>query len=125
MALDLLRRGAVSRLWWLISTIGGCAIASSLGVDKFGSIAFGVASGVSAGLFQCLILMMRFNKAEWWIAASIAGWAICGITTFSVEGLLITSVLSGIITGATMIWISQHPLRPNKRRRVRIVSTNK
>jgi hypothetical protein len=71
-------------------------------------------------------LMMKFNKAEWWIAASIAGWAISGITTFSIWGLLITSVLSGIVTGCTMIWISNHPVRPmNKRRRVRVVSTNK
>jgi len=126
MALDLLKRGAVSRLWWLMSIIGGCAIASSLGADKSGSIAFGVVVGVSAGLLQYLILMTKFNKAEWWILASIAGWAISGITTFSVWGLLITSVLSGIVSGYTMIWICQHPIGPmNKRRRVRVDSTNK
>jgi hypothetical protein len=102
--------------WWTLTVIAGCMFSFTLSFYSSGPIVFSAAVGTSAGILQWLILMVQFDKAERWILANIVGWAIGGLAGFSVVGLIAT-VASVAITGYTLSWILQHPLRLSTRRR--------
>lgn len=122
----VLRRRIAPMGWWVLVSIIG------FGVGKFagevavqgmptgvGHAVTGAIIGVSIGIAQWLVLRRHVARAEWWVWANIAAWAL-GWSLISLaenaEGLStlmvylvggIGAAVAGIITGIALVWLSR------------------
>lgn len=82
-----------------------------------------VAGGILAGVLQHHILQRQVSHSAWWVPASAVGWGLSviglGIPSFFlpygrpfiVLPLVLASVLLGIVTGGTLIWLLRQPMQ--------------
>jgi hypothetical protein len=77
-------------------------------------------AGLLIGILQWIILKKHFTGSVYWIIASTLGWGICILviflfgllnTQFVVHTFLLGTLLYGMITGATLMWIMQKTLQ--------------
>jgi hypothetical protein len=123
--------------FWVLSSIIGFTISSSIhgvvcyvwgypdNLDHFpGTVVWAMAfvvGGTLAGVLQQRILRRHVRWSAWWVPASVAGWGLSmiglGIPSFFppngrpfiVLPLVLASVLLGIVTGGTLIWLLRQP----------------
>ncbi len=72
--------------------------------------------GAFFGRVQWLVLRGRVRQAGWWVLASAAssaiGWVIGGTMANEARFFgIISAVLSGIIGGIVLAWLTQHPIQ--------------
>ena len=85
-------------------------------------IAFTAAGGLS-GILQQRILRHRVHSSGWWVLASAAGWGSgtgCLVMSYDfffkeqkaagLALLLVSPVVFGVITAATLIWLMRRPI---------------
>jgi hypothetical protein len=71
------------------------------------ALIFAVIGGV-VGLLQWRILKPHFYNSAYWIATSALGWGICIVVTLvSVWAFFIGTLIYGILTATTLLWILQ------------------
>jgi hypothetical protein len=125
--------------FWVLSSIIGFTISSSIhgvvcyvwgypdNLDHFlGTVVWAmafVAGGTLAGVLQQRILRRQVCHSAWWVPASAVGWGLSviglGIPSFFlpygrpfiVLPLVLASVLLGIVTGGTLIWLLRQPMQ--------------
>lgn len=114
---------AFGRNWIAWSAAGGFAgllPAAFAGVLVALGWGFGVALvggivGAGVGFAQWSVLSRRLNRAEWWIAANIAGGAACALLTLAPiiwglpVGLLLGTAVYGYVTGRVFLWLTTQP----------------
>jgi len=132
----LLRRYWPHIGWWILATSLGWVILAAVMVLRYPlSLRFGfeftltwlpvityIICGLIAGLAQWLLLRRRLPHATWWIAASILGWGLIGLTVN--EALKDFSVLSlgflpAMATGAAL-WLLVEKLPPPDGESIRV-----
>jgi hypothetical protein len=124
--------------FWVLSSIIGFTISSSIhgvvcyvwgypdNLDHFlGTVVWAmafVAGGTLAGVLQQRILRRQVCHSAWWVPASAVGWGLgvigLRIPSFFLYGrpfivlpLVLASVLLGIVTGGTLIWLLRQPMQ--------------
>jgi hypothetical protein len=125
--------------FWVLSSIIGFTISSSIhgvvcyvwgypdNLDHFlGTVVWAMAfvvGGTLAGVLQQRILRRQVCHSAWWVPASAVGWGLSviglGIPSFFlpygrpfiVLPLVLASVLLGIVTGGTLIWLLRQPMQ--------------
>lgn len=121
----VLRRQFAPIGWWVLVTAVGFGLgkligeAVALGMPELvGHALSGALIGASVGLAQWLVLRRRLPRAEAWVLANVAAWAV-GWSVISVaEGSawstpVVYAVggfgagLAGIVTAVALIWISR------------------
>jgi len=80
--------------------------------EFLGRLIFGVVVGFIIGLLQMRFLKPYFKNPASWIVASSVGWGICWLASsvpmpLAIAGILFGGVLSGLITGYGIIWMSK------------------
>ena len=85
--------------------------------DSLHSLQLDVAiGGLLVGLMQRRILRSHCSRANWWVPASVAGWALAASTasvTFSGDWdailnlgmILMGGVVLGVVTGGVLLWL--------------------
>jgi hypothetical protein len=82
------------------------ALGWGLGIALVGGI-----FGAGVGVAQWFILRDRLSRTEWWIAANVAGGALCALLTLAPIiqglpiGLLLGTAVYGYITGRALVWL--------------------
>lgn len=131
----LLRHQVTQAGWWVAVSMVGVTIGSALSfvvsqyvlqvaglTAAFASV--GAAVGISVGIVQWLMLRLRFRRAGWWVPASAAGYclgllaAVNAPVAIPVRKALIfgpefgglVGVISGAVTGVTMVWLLRRPV---------------
>jgi hypothetical protein len=62
--------------------------------------------GVSIGTAQWVVLGRRFPRAGWWILATMAGWAVAGVSKQSFDCLsFLTGSAPAALTGVVLVWL--------------------
>jgi len=116
--------GAPSRWVWATAIgLGGLFLVEDLVAvawtefDNMHSLQLDVAiGGLLVGLLQRRILRSHSRGADWWIPASVAGWALAAWTasvTFSgavdavlnLGMILMGGVVLGVVTGGALVWV--------------------
>lgn len=127
----LLRRYWPRSGWWILATSLGWVLTAAVTVLRYPlSLRFGldlastsawlppltyIISGSIAGLAQWLLLRRRLPHAAWWIAASVLGWGLIGITANEALkdfAVLAFGLLPAIATGAAL-WLLVRKLPPS------------
>jgi hypothetical protein len=109
---------------WIGLTVAG-AIAGGLpafGMSLLVALGWGLGTAVVGGIFgagvgiaQYFILQRGLSRAEWWIAANMAGGALCALLTLAPLirglpiGLLLGTAIYGYITGRALLWLQDQP----------------
>jgi len=107
---------------WIGLTIGGAILGGfpAFGMSLVVALGWGLGTAVVGGIFgggvgvaQYFILQRGVSRAEWWIAANVAGGALCALLTLVPLipglpiGLLLGTTLYGYITGQALLWLAQ------------------
>lgn len=73
----------------------------------------GAIAGAVAGFAQHLVLRRYFQRARWWILASIVGWAVAWTVDWTKTGtiaeFIISRAIGGGLTGAVLVAILRRP----------------
>lgn len=118
----LVLRGHLPRTgWWILATLIGYSMPLSFGSFVGGleppwlaGLAMFLEFGVVLGVLQWLVLRGRVGHARWWIAISIAGWAIAAalidlayISGLYVEpfDLLAAFLVPVAVAGGGIVWL--------------------
>ena len=84
-----------------------------------------VIGGLLVGLFQRRVLRSHCDRANWWVLACVAGWALAAGTAavsgvlpsgpsagwlaiLNVGVILLGGVVLGIVTGGALVWMLRH-----------------
>ena len=125
-ALVVRKRIAPAIPWVVVSIIGfgaGKFLADTVEQAMSGLVAMalgGVIIGLLVGITQAVVLLDRFSRAWWWIAANTVGWAVgwsvIGLASGSVDSIAMAYVVGslgaavvGVITAVVLIWLTRHP----------------
>ena len=131
----LLRHRLAQSGWWIVVSVVGMIIgtgvsflASQLVLQVAGLTAaftsVGATVGIGVGIAQWIMLRLQFRHAGWWVMASAAGYAlgllaavnapvaipVAKAIIFGPEFGGLVGVISGAVTGVTMVWLLQRPL---------------
>jgi hypothetical protein len=111
----VLRHRLAPMRWWVVLSILGFGIGKAAGQAvsqglpaALGLVLTGAVIGLSVGIVQWLALQGPLSRAGWWLAASVAGWAVGWIIIGVVEdsvGVAIQWVYLGGATGAAVAGI--------------------
>lgn len=121
----VLRRRFAPMGWWVLVTIVGFGLGKLIGesvaqgmLATVGHAVSGALIGASVGLAQWLVLRRQLPRAEAWVLASVAawavGWSVISVAeasawstpvVYAVGGL--GAALAGIVTAAALVWISR------------------
>jgi hypothetical protein len=115
----------VQRDWIVLTAVGSilgaipalsASVLVALGLGLGIAIA-GAIFGAGIGVAQYFILQRGLSRAGWWIAANVAGGALCALLTLAPLilalpiglplGLLFGTALYGYITGRTLVWLKE------------------
>lgn len=92
---------------WPIGWYAGWNVLNGLGVSQVFTV-IGVVAGTLAGLLQWFVLRPYSPRAGWWVLASAMAWTVGMAIATSVGGPLgwpLVGVISGTITGLTLLWL--------------------
>ena len=106
-------------LWWVLACAIGLglplaaeSVARSVGMalpipaTTGGKVLYwtslGFFGGLFSGMLQLPLLKTHYVKANWWIAASAAGWALCSMAASSVDAA-VTFVSSSTVGGSSIL----------------------
>jgi len=125
----VLRRRLPRTGWWVLATLIGYSIPLALGGNLAGGfeppwlagLVIFLEFGVILGALQWLVLRGRVNHSGWWIAISIAGWAIAAalvdlayLSGLYVEpfDLLAAFIIPVAVAGGGFVWLLRQSAAP-------------
>jgi hypothetical protein len=103
-------------LLWVLASTAGWAMGLSVGLavgnavlnavgDAVVEAVGGAVGGAVSGVAQWLILRRQVRRADWWILASTAGWAVGGAVGGAVAGAVVGAV--GLAVAGAVIGVAQ------------------
>jgi hypothetical protein len=131
----VLRRQLSGAGWWVAASIGGWAVSWMVSValiqsgvpEPVGWAALLAVVAVLGGGLQWLVLRRYLLQAGWWVAASVAGWALGLAVVFGVLAIAgarvsvaapvaialligaLAGAVVGAVTGTMLLWLLRHP----------------